>query len=85
MAGSMSGRRRPRSSTFRRRTRSSLAARNSARSASSGGCGAIRRGRRAVLVASNTAMGRDRSRLKGDEGREAWSEWGILAYDAATL
>jgi IS5 family transposase len=29
--------------------------------------------------------GLDRSRLKGDEGRQAWTEWGILAYDLDTL
>lgn len=29
--------------------------------------------------------GLDRSRLKGDEGRQAWTEWGILAYNADTL
>ena len=29
--------------------------------------------------------GLDRSRLKGDEGRQIWTEWGILAYDADTL
>jgi IS5 family transposase len=29
--------------------------------------------------------GLDRSRLKGDEGRRAWSEWAILAYNADTL
>jgi hypothetical protein len=29
--------------------------------------------------------GLDRSRLKGDQGRRAWSEWAILAYNAGTL
>jgi IS5 family transposase len=29
--------------------------------------------------------GLDRSRLKGDEGRRVWTEWGILAYNADTL
>jgi len=29
--------------------------------------------------------GLDRSRLKGDEGREIWTEWAILAYNADTL
>jgi transposase, IS5 family len=29
--------------------------------------------------------GLDRSRLKGDQGRQAWTEWGILAYDLDTL
>jgi IS5 family transposase len=29
--------------------------------------------------------GLDRSRLKGDEGRQAWTEWGILAYNLDTL
>ena len=29
--------------------------------------------------------GLDRSRLKGDEGRQIWTEWGILAYNADTL
>jgi transposase, IS5 family len=29
--------------------------------------------------------GLDRSRLKGDEGQRAWTEWGILAYNADTL
>jgi IS5 family transposase len=29
--------------------------------------------------------GLDRSRLKGDEGRQIWTEWGILAYDLDTL
>ena len=29
--------------------------------------------------------GLDRSRLKGDEGRQMWTEWSILAYNADTL
>ncbi len=29
--------------------------------------------------------GMDRSRLKGDEGQQIWTEWGILAYNADTL
>jgi IS5 family transposase len=29
--------------------------------------------------------GLDRSRLKGDQGRRVWTEWGILAYNADTL
>jgi transposase, IS5 family len=29
--------------------------------------------------------GLDRSRLKGDEGRQIWTEWTILAYNADTL
>jgi IS5 family transposase len=29
--------------------------------------------------------GLDRSRLKGDQGRQIWSEWAILAYDPDTL
>ncbi len=29
--------------------------------------------------------GIDRSRLKGDEGQQIWSEWAILAYNADTL
>ena len=29
--------------------------------------------------------GMDRSRLKGDEGQQIWSEWAILAYNADTL
>ncbi len=29
--------------------------------------------------------GLDRSRLKGDHGRQIWTEWGILAYNADTL
>jgi IS5 family transposase len=29
--------------------------------------------------------GLDRSRLKNDEGRRIWTEWGILAYNADTL
>ena len=29
--------------------------------------------------------GLDRSRLKGDEGRQIWTEWAILAYNADTL
>jgi transposase, IS5 family len=29
--------------------------------------------------------GLDRSRLKGDEGRQAWTEWGILAHNLDTL
>jgi IS5 family transposase len=29
--------------------------------------------------------GLDRSRLKGDEGQQIWTEWSILAYDADTL
>lgn len=29
--------------------------------------------------------GLDRSRLKGDEGRQAWTEWAILAYNLDTL
>ncbi len=29
--------------------------------------------------------GLDRSRLKGDEGRQIWTEWSILAYNADTL
>jgi transposase, IS5 family len=29
--------------------------------------------------------GLDRSRLKRDEGRQIWTEWGILAYNADTL
>jgi IS5 family transposase len=29
--------------------------------------------------------GLDRSRLKGDQGRQAWTEWGILAYNLDTL
>jgi transposase, IS5 family len=29
--------------------------------------------------------GLDRSRLKGDEGQQIWTEWGILAYDLDTL
>jgi transposase, IS5 family len=29
--------------------------------------------------------GLDRSRLKSDEGRRIWTEWGILAYNADTL
>jgi transposase, IS5 family len=29
--------------------------------------------------------GLDRSRLKGDEGRQIWTEWAILAYNAETL
>jgi hypothetical protein len=27
----------------------------------------------------------DRSRLKGDEGQQIWTEWAILAYNADTL
>jgi IS5 family transposase len=29
--------------------------------------------------------GLDRSRLKGDQGRQVWTEWAILAYNADTL
>jgi IS5 family transposase len=29
--------------------------------------------------------GLDRSRLKGDDGRQMWTEWGILAYNLDTL
>ena len=29
--------------------------------------------------------GLDRSRLKGDHGRQIWTEWAILAYDLDTL
>jgi transposase, IS5 family len=29
--------------------------------------------------------GLDRSRLKGDDGQQIWTEWGILAYNADTL
>ena len=29
--------------------------------------------------------GLDRSRLKGDQGEQIWTEWAILAYDADTL
>jgi transposase, IS5 family len=29
--------------------------------------------------------GMDRSRLKGDEGKQIWTEWGILAYNSDTL
>jgi IS5 family transposase len=29
--------------------------------------------------------GMDRSRLKGDEGQQIWTEWAILAYNADTL
>ena len=29
--------------------------------------------------------GLDRSRLKGDEGQQTWTEWAILSYNAATL
>ena len=29
--------------------------------------------------------GLGRTRLKGDEGEQIWTEWGILAYDADTL
>jgi IS5 family transposase len=29
--------------------------------------------------------GVDRSRLKGDEGQQIWTEWAILAYNADTL
>ena len=29
--------------------------------------------------------GLDRSRLKGDEGQQIWTEWAILAYNADTL
>jgi len=29
--------------------------------------------------------GLDRSRLKGDEGRQIWTGWSILAYNADTL
>ena len=29
--------------------------------------------------------GLDRSRLKGHEGQQIWTEWAILAYDADTL
>jgi IS5 family transposase len=29
--------------------------------------------------------GLDRSRLKGDEGEQIWTEWAILAYNADTL
>jgi IS5 family transposase len=29
--------------------------------------------------------GLDRSRLKGDEGRQIWTEWSIMAYNADTL
>ena len=27
----------------------------------------------------------DRSRLKGDQGRQIWTEWSILAYNTDTL
>ena len=29
--------------------------------------------------------GIDRSRLKGDDGQQIWTEWAILAYNADTL
>ncbi len=29
--------------------------------------------------------GLDRSRLKGDEGRQIWTEWAILAYNLDTV
>jgi IS5 family transposase len=29
--------------------------------------------------------GLDRSRLKGDQGRQIWTEWAILAYNGDTL
>ena len=29
--------------------------------------------------------GLDRSRLKGDEGQQIWTEWAILAYNTDTL
>jgi IS5 family transposase len=31
------------------------------------------------------SYGMDRSRLKGDEGRQIWTEWAILSYNADTL
>ena len=31
------------------------------------------------------SYGMDRSRLKGDEGRQIWTGWAILTYNADTL
>ena len=57
MVGSTSGRRTRRSRTLRRRTCSSLAARNPARNAPPAGCGATERARRAGSATSNAATG----------------------------
>ena len=75
----------PRSRTFNPRGCSSLAARNQRRSAPSGDCGATGPARKAAISHLKRRYGLDRSRLKGDQGRQIRTEWAILAYNTDTL
>ena len=49
------------------------------------GCGATEPAPKDGSATSNAATALDRSRLKGDEGQQIWTEWAILAYNADTL
>jgi len=42
----------------------------------------INPGEKTVIAGS---YGLDRSRLKGDDGEQIWTEWAILTYNADTL
>ena len=68
-----------------RRRCSSLAARNRARSAPQRRLRRYRTGEEGRISHLKRRYGLDRSRLKGDEGRQIWTEWAILAYNTDTL
>ena len=63
---------------------SSLAARNPAPDTPSGACGATETGAEGRISHLKRRYGLDRSRLKGDQGQQIWTEWGILACNADT-
>ena len=46
---------------------------------------ALPNGREGRISHLKRRYGLDRSRLKGDHGRQIWTEWAILTYNAGTL
>jgi hypothetical protein len=85
MAASTLVRRTPRSRTFTSPTCSSLAARNRAPKRTQRRLRRYRSGSEGRISHLKRRYGLDRSRLKGDEGRQIWTEWAIVAYNTDTL
>jgi len=56
-----------------------------ARKVSAGGMCGFAQLTLAIRATLKRRYGLDRSRRKGDQGRQVWTEWAILAYNADTL
>ena len=76
---------RARSRTWRPSACSSPAARNPTSKRTKRRLARYRTGEEGRISHLKRRYGLDRSRLKGDEGQQIWTEWAILAYNADTL